>query len=137
MEQHRGLEPLPSVWKTEVLPLHQCCIWRSVEDSNLCDVAAGLGLAIRPLTCSGNAPYDALQPTRRAVTPLRLPLVAGCNAQFSRVTFPDGRRLKDLNPQRSYPNGFLDRSATNYGISRRIVSYDGICPRTRYRLPAS
>lgn len=30
--------------------------WRSVEDSNLCDVAAGLGLAIRPLTCSGNAP---------------------------------------------------------------------------------
>ena len=47
------------------------------------------------------------------------------------------RRLKDLNPQTQMGNGFLDRSATNYGISRRIVSYDGICTRTRYRLPAS
>ena len=35
--------------------------WRSVEDSNLCDVAAGHGLAIRPLTCSGNAPYMVAQ----------------------------------------------------------------------------
>lgn len=26
MEQYRGFEPLQSVWKTEVLPLHQYCI---------------------------------------------------------------------------------------------------------------
>ena len=34
-----------------------CRVWRSVEDSNLCDVAADLGLAGQPLTYSGNAPY--------------------------------------------------------------------------------
>ena len=33
-----------------------CRVWRSVEDSNLCDVAADLGLAGQPLTYSGNAP---------------------------------------------------------------------------------
>ena len=27
MEQPTGLEPVPSVWKTEVLPLHHGCIW--------------------------------------------------------------------------------------------------------------
>ena len=25
-KQHRGIEPLPSEWKPEALPLHQCCI---------------------------------------------------------------------------------------------------------------
>ena len=74
-------------------------IWRSVEDSNLCDVAAGLGLAIRPLTYSGNAPY-------------------GNGFKVSVPTM--WRRLKDSNSQDPKAYGFLDRSATNYGISRRM-----------------
>ena len=41
------------------------------------------------------------------------------------------RRLKDLNPQtHTMGNGFQDRSATNYGISRRMVESVGVEPTT-------
>ena len=86
--------------------------WRSVKGLHLRYVTAGYGLANRPITT-----LATLRIKRWAVS---WPALAA-----PRRDRPLWRRLKDSNPQTTNGNGFLDRSATNYGISRRVPAFTG------------
>lgn len=94
--------------------------WRSVRVSSPLGVAASLGLANRPLTFRAT-----LHIWPRCVFSSAIGSgywIASPILNFSRFNtrLPFWRRRKDSNPQTTNGDGFLDRSASSYGIHRHV-----------------